>query len=235
MPAKKEAKKRRIVKAPAVGYHIEVAVDINGKFTYTANGQDASTLRPKNTDTISWSATLLGIPAPFQVEFSGFSPFDQGIAVVRSPFHQSAPLTVNVPKGYHGNQVFKYRVTVANAWSDDPIVEPVPSDGRLPDGLNAAQVVTLTVDDSGLVTLSPSPASFAKGEVTWQWDPGSRADDFTMIFTNTPPGWLPLQATSQAHILALNLQTATPGGQPVTCSLQTLNTGASGSGFLSIT
>jgi len=201
-------------------FNIRVAVDLNGKFTYTADGiPDASSIRPRNGDTVSWSVTLAGMPIAFQVEFPGFSPFDQDVRMVRSLFLQTQPLTVNLPKYYHGNQVFKYTVTLANGWSDDPVVQPVPSDGLLGYAVN---FINLSVDNQGNLVLDQPNANFAQGEVTWRWAAGFLPDDFTVTFTNPP--WLPAQATSQNQILALNMQTV---GGPVAYSVQTLHLGLS--------
>lgn len=202
-------------------YHIKVAVGLDGTFKYTADGiNDASTLRPNNTDTITWSATLAGIPVPFQVEFPGFSPFAQGIRVVRSALFQTQPLTVSLPSYYHGNEVFKYTVTIANGWSDDPVVQPVPSDGLI--SVLAASFLNLSVQN-GALTLDHLNVQYPAGEVTWQWVQGSLPDDFTVTFTNPPAGW-PAQATSQNYILALYLPAS---GGAITYTIQTLHLGLS--------
>ncbi len=208
--------------APPVHYLITVAADNNGNFTYTANGiPDASSLRPKNGDTISWSATLNNNAVAFQVAFPGFAPFQGGTGVVRSTSPATTPLTVNLPSFYNGNLVFKYTVAIANGWSDDPIVEPVPSDGIFTLGVNP-QIITLSIEDNALVITPLDASSFTTGEVTWQWAAGSIVDDFTLTFDDPPDGW-PLSATSQNGILALNLQVT--GDSDYT--IQTLHLGLS--------
>src|ERR1700722_18821853 len=109
----KAAKKRRGTPPPPVAYHIKVNVDLHGKFTYTASGiPDASTIRPRNNDTIVWSVTFGGFPISFQVEFPGYGPFGAINRVVRSVLGATPPQTVNVPSYYKGNMVFKYTVTI---------------------------------------------------------------------------------------------------------------------------
>jgi len=231
MADKRRPGRTKAPKAPApVAYHIRVAVDLAGNFKYTADGiPDASYIRPKNGDTITWSVTLAGMPVPFQVEFPEFSPFSQGVGVVRSLYQETQPLTVNVPSYYRGNQVFKYSVAISNGWSDDPVVEPVPSDGLFTD---AVDVITLSIDGQDNLLVAPANATYPHGAVTWQWAVGSIPDDFMVTFTNPPAGW-PLQTTSQNYLLALNMQN--PGG-PVAYAVQTLHIGLSnGNASLQIT
>jgi hypothetical protein len=225
MAAKRPEEKTKGKAHNPVAYLIEVDVDISGNFKYSANGiPDASTIRPYNGDTISWSAKLMGVPVPFQVSFSGFSPFVGGTQVVRSMFGATDPVKVAVPSFYHGNLVFKYNVTIANGWSDDPDVEPVPSDGV--EKTADQQMISLSIVNGSLVLDQPN-ASFIKGEVTWKWAAGP-SDDFTLTFNGPPPlpaGWPP-QTSSQAKRIALDLETA--GSQNYT--IQTLNLGLSSSG-----
>ncbi|HTX36843.1 MAG TPA: hypothetical protein VME43_17560 [Bryobacteraceae bacterium] len=221
MATKRGTPKTKGPRPAPVNYLVKVAVDNNGNFTYTANGiSDASSLRPNNGDTISWSATLNHNPVAFQVAFAGFAPFQGGTGVVRATSQPTTPLTVNLPSFYNGNLVFKYTVTIANGWSDDPIVEPVPSDGIFTLGVNP-QVITLSIDSDDLI-VNPPDADFTAGEVTWQWAPGSLTDDFTLTFDDPPDGW-PLSATSENAILALNLQAT--GSSDYT--IQTLHFGLS--------
>jgi hypothetical protein len=219
--------RRKALKRPPSAYRIEVNVDVDGNFKYSADGiPDASSIRPHNGDTISWSAKLMGAPVPFQVEFPDFGPFDMGTRVVRSMFQPTAPLTVAVPSYYHGNLVFKYTVTIVNGWSDDPDVEPVPSDGvnRTKD----TQVISLSIDGAGNLVLDNPDISFSRGEVAWKWA-GSPLDDFSLTFDAPVPGW-PLQANSQSQRIALDLET--PGSQHYT--IQTLHLGLSVRGRLTI-
>jgi hypothetical protein len=221
----KAAKKRRGTPPPPVAYHIKVNVDLHGKFTYTASGiPDASTIRPRNNDTIVWSVTFGGFPISFQVEFPGYGPFGAINRVVRSVLGATPPQTVNVPSYYKGNMVFKYTVTIANGWSDDPDVEPVPANALNADA--TPQVISLSVDaNSGVLSVDKPNAQFTKGEVTWQWA-GDKLDDFTLTFDPiVPPGWPP-QTASQSGRLALDMET--PGTQ--TYTIQTLHLGLSSSG-----
>jgi len=228
MAAKREITKRKnMEKRDPITYHVEVNVDVNGNFKYSAyNTPDASSIRPHNGDKISWSVRLMGIPVPFQVEFPDFSPFDKGVRAVRSMFQPSDPLTVFVPPFYHGNLVFKYTVTIANAWSDDPDVEPVPSDGVA--GTQDSQVLLLSIEGGNLVLNNPN-ASFSRGEVAWKWA-GQPLDDFSLTFEATvPPGWPP-HTNSQSRRIALDLETA--GSQYY--NIQTLNLGLSVRGKLTL-
>lgn len=210
-------------------YHVEVNVDSKGNFQYTANGVDAKTIRPRNTDKVSWSVKLGGIPVPFQVEFPGYGPFGIGNRVARSLFGATDPLTVSVPNYYHGNLVLKYTVTLPNGWSDDPDVVPVLSDGLDPLSLDT-NVVLLSVDLQGNLVLNPPDASYAKGEVAWKWA-GDPQDDFTLKFAApVPAGWPPV-TQSQSYRIALDLET------PATAekyTIETPNLGLSASGTLTI-
>ena len=220
--------RRKAKKRIPSAYHIEVNVDFDGNFKYSADKiPDASSIRPCNGDTISWSAKLMGTPVPFQVEFPDFGPFVGGRRVVRSMFQPTAPLTVAVPSYYHGNLVFKYTVTIVNGWSDDPDVEPVSSDGvdRM---ISASRVISLSIDGAGNLALDKPDESFSKGEVAWQWA-GSQLDDFSLTFDAAVPGW-PLQANSQSQRITLDLKK--PGAQSYT--IQTLNLGLSARGKLTI-
>jgi hypothetical protein len=226
MSAKKRTKKGKAPKHTPTAYHIKVDVDAGGNFKYTADGiPDASSIRPRNGDTIVWSATFVGIPVPFQVDFPGFGPFGAVNQVVRSMFQTTKPLTVAVPSFYHGNLVFKYTVTIANGWSDDPDVEPVPADAFDADD---TQAISLSIVNQSLV-LSNADASFSKGGVSWKWAP-TPLDDFSITFDSpVPPGW-PAETNSQAQRIALDLETA--GSQYYT--LQTEQLGLSVRGKLTI-
>jgi len=219
------AKGRKAKKSAPVAYLIDVNVDVHGNFKYSAPGiPDASSIRPHNGDTLSWFAKFMGLPVPFQVTFPGFSPFAEGSQAVRSMFGATGPLTVAVPSFYHGNLVFKYTVSIANGWSDDPDVEPVPSDGV--ENTADTQAILLSISGGNLV-LSNTNATFSKGEVSWKWAAGP-SDDFTLTFNGPSPlpsGWPP-QASSQSKRIALDLETA--GSQ--TYTIQTLNLGLSSSG-----
>ena len=219
--------RRKAKKHTPTAYLIEVNVDVDGKFKYSAAGlPDASKIRPHNGDTISWSAKLMGIPVPFQVEFPGFGPFGTDHRVVRSMFQPTDPLTVAVPSWYPGNLVCKYTVTIGNGWSDDPDVEPVPSDALVH---ARASVISLSIDNNtGNFTLHQPDGPLHKGEVTWQWT-GSPSDDFSLTFDHQIAGW-PLQVNSQSQKITLYLKT--PGAQSYT--IQTLHLGLSVSGTLTI-
>jgi hypothetical protein len=223
----KTGKGRKAAKSVPIAYHIRVNAEADGSFKYSADGiPDASSLRPHIGDTIKWTATLMGFPTSFQVEFPGFGPFGGVNQVVRSMFQTTDPLTVTVPSYYHGNLVFKYTVTIANGWSDDPDVEPVPSDGVATDAIT--QVISLSIV-GGNLTLDNPNASFSEGEVAWKWAQ-TPLDDFSITFdAPVPAGWPP-QTDSQAQRITLNLQTA--GSQFYT--LQTLNLGLSVRGKLTI-
>jgi hypothetical protein len=228
MTAKKQTKKGKAPKPTPTAYHIRVDVDAAGNFKYTADGiPDASSIRPHNGDTLVWSAKFMDIPVPFQVDFPGFGPFGGMNQVVRSMFQTTKPLTVKVPSFYHGNLVFKYTVTIANGWSDDPDVEPVPADGL---DATDVQVVSLSIDNAtGSLVLSNPNASFSKGGMSWKWTPPAY-DDFSITFDpQVPPGW-PAETTSQAQKIALDLETA--GSQ--TYTLQTLQLGLSAKGKLTV-
>lgn len=231
--AKKEAKSKGKAKTgreqmPApVSYLIHVHVDAHGKFTYTADGiPDASSLKPRNGDTISWSLRHMGVPVPFQVEFPGFGPFGVGTRVVRSTFLPTDPLTVTVPKYYHGNLVFKYTVTMFNGWSDDPDVEPVPAVLIDKDTQN---IILLSVSAGGDLVLNSSEQPFDKGEVEWKWD-GQPLDDFVLTFDEQVAGW-PLQASSQSQRIVLDLESP---GTAQDYTIQTVHLGLSADGTLSI-
>jgi len=202
----KNAKPRRA----RVDYVITVNADGNGNFTYTAPGiPDASSIQPVTGDTISWVATWNRIPVPFQIGFPGASPFGPAIRVIRSLGGRTSPQTVSVPNYYQGNLVMKYTVTLPNAWSDDPDVEPVPSDRSLL-STAAAQVIGLSIDNTGTLVVASGMQPFSKGIVTWAWTNQNQAEDFVVTFTPAVTGW-PQQASSQAQKLALNLETAGSG------------------------
>ena len=189
----------------SVLHHVQVAVGPDGSFTYTdtTNRKEASRLQACIGDTISWSATLNKIPVALQVEFPGFSPLANGIQVVRSASGAATtPVTVALPPFYNGNLAFKYAVTIANGWSDDPIVEPVPSDGIF---AKTDRLITLSEDNKGALVLTELNASFSTGRVSWEWDPQSTPDDFTLTFDDPPNGW-PESVTSQGRTIVLNLQ-----------------------------
>ncbi len=222
-PKAKSGKTKRAPKA----FLVEVTVGLDGSFSYSAQGiPDASTIRLINGDTISWLAKMMGIPVPFQVEFSGFNPFGAVGQVVRSPFGPTTPLTVALPSFYRGNLIFKYTVTAGNGWSDDPVVVPVPSDGLI--NTFGTQVISLSIDNTGDLVVNPTPASFTKGIVTWEWA-GQALDEFSLTFSNPPAGW-PAQTNSQSQEIALDLETA--GTSPYT--IQTLTLGLSAPGTLTI-
>lgn len=212
-----------------VAYLIDVHVDLAGNFTYSAQGiPDATTIRPRNGDTLSWAVRHGGIPVPFQVEFPGVSPFDSGDQTLRSMFLPTEPQTVNIPSFYHGNRVFKYTVSIHNGWSDDPDVEPVPSDGIEADALKV-QTISLSIVNDNLVLTNPD-ASFVLGQVAWNWL-GQALDDFTLTFdAPVPAGWPP-ETNSQMRKILLNL--TTPGSQ--TYTIQTTNFGLSVKGKLTLT
>src|SRR6266496_4046149 len=97
--------KKKTAKHTPVLFPIEINVDTFGNFTYKANGADASSIRPHNGDKISWSARLGGIPIPFQVEFTGYSPFGFKTKAIRGLFGATDYHTVAMPNSYHGNLV----------------------------------------------------------------------------------------------------------------------------------
>lgn len=223
--ADKSKRSKKAKRAP-VAYDITVNADLNGNFSYSTPGmKDASSIRPANGDTITWLATLNGIPVPFQVEFPGFSPFGPGNRVVRSLFNRTNPMTVALPNFYRGNLVLKYTITLANGWSDDPDVEPVPSDA-----LNTAvsQVISLSIDNNtGNLVVDQPNASFVKGQVKWCWA-GTPQDDFTVTFSAPVPNGWPPQTASQSERIVLDLETAAAGAS---YSIQTNNLGLSKSGL----
>lgn len=222
MPAKQKAAPGKKKKRVPVDHLIEVNADIHGNFEYLVNGAaGGASIRPHVGDTISWKATLMHLPISFQVEFSGFGPFGPGNQVVRSLFQKTKPLTVTVPKYYHGNLVFKYTVTLGNGWSDDPDIVPVPSQ-LLGD---VAQVISLSIDNNtGMLLVDPSDAQFVKGEVSWEWA-GTPLDDFSVTFDKTVSGWPPA-ASSEAKKITLDLETAGYS----TYTIQTSNLGLSSLG-----
>jgi hypothetical protein len=231
MAAKKTpAKKKKAFKRVPVAYHIEVNVDYAGNFTYSAAGiPDASSIKLSNGDTLDWSAKLMGIPVPFQVEFPGFGPFGPGKRVIRSMFGATTPLTAALPSYYRGNLVFEYTVSIANGWSDDPDIETVPGS---PDNHDlATQTVSMSIYNSTLALDKQDTPGFLKGLVKWDWA-GTPLDDFTLTFDalGLPAGW-PLSTDSQSEKLVLNLLTA--GSQAYT--IETLNLGLSVRGTLTIT
>jgi hypothetical protein len=230
MAAKKtpDTKKKATKRVP-VAHHIEVNVDFAGNFTYSASGiPDASSIKLSNGDTLDWSAKLMGVPVPFQVEFPGFGPFGPGKRVIRSMFGTTPPLTAALPSYYRGNLVFEYTVSIANGWSDDPDVETVPAN---PDNIVTTQTVSMTIYNGTLALDKQDTPGFIKGLVKWDWA-GTPLDDFTLTFDalGLPTGW-PLSTNSQSEKLVLNLSTA--GSQAYT--IQTLNLGLSVRGTLTIT
>jgi len=224
--------KQKTLKRAPVAYHIKVNVETDGTFKYSAPGiPDASSIRPRNGDTISWSVSLRGVPGPFQVEFPGFSPFGTAKRVIRSMYQETDPLTVAVPSFYHGNLVFKYTVSIGNSWSDDPDVEPVVSDGLL--NTIGAQVISLSIDGNGNLTLDQPNASFDKGEVLWRWS-GDALDDFKLTFDSPvpqgPPAW-PAVTASQARRIDLVL---TAPADEAGYTIETVNLGLAVDGELTI-
>jgi len=189
-------------KAVPTVYQIEVLVDHAGEFTYrlAGTGEDATTIKPKNGDMVSWCVKWMHVLVPFQIEFETFNPFGFERRVMRSLAGWTAPAQVDLPSYYSGNMVFKYTVSTVNGWSDDPDVEPVRSDG-LVIGV-APQVVKLEIIDSRL-TLSPNPARYMRGLVEWSWRGGAR-DDFKLEFTPKVEGW-PEGADSRAQRILLPL------------------------------
>jgi hypothetical protein len=175
------------------------------------------------------------VPVAFQVEFPRYGPFSEGIRVVRSLFQETQPLTVGLPRHYNRNLAFKYTVTIANGWSDDPIVQPPPpNDGFIIQTTSTStNVITLSVDaTTGVLSVSPLSPSFPAGAVTWQWATGSNPadiDDFTVTFADSSLGTG--QETSNGGVLALNLK----AGGPVGYTVQTLDTGLSATDKLTIT
>jgi hypothetical protein len=225
MPTKKN--KRELV---PVSYDIHVNVDRNGKFSYKANGKDASKLLPKLGDTVSWSAKLRGQKTAFQVEFPAIAPFGVDNRVFRSAGKPTPPQTVALLPHYQGNLVFKYTVTVSNGWYDDPIIGPIAGD-PLDSQSVAAQTILLSADNNGGLTITSPAMPLAKGQVSWQWDPQSAyTDDFVLTF-NMPvvPGWPPV-TNSQARNIVLNLQAAGTDRYTIT----TVNTGLTAPGTLTI-
>ena len=219
------------ITTPPVNYVVYVNVDKNGAFTYTDhNGADARTLRPNMGDTISWFVSLEGEPCPFQIYFPGFGPFGYTTRTIRSSWKPTERHTVTMPKGYAGNLVMAYRVTVPGAWSDDPDVIPPASDGTMPDGTTTEQVITLDTSTGSLKVNPPSP-SFPEGEVTWEWL-NTKMDDFALTFTASPPpsGWPTGPNQSVNAVLVLPLTTR--GTSPYT--IQTVHTNQTGTGSLTI-
>jgi len=215
---------------PHVDYVVEVNVDKNGNFTYTENGVDARTLRPSLGDTISWSVRVKGKRCPFQIEFPGFGPFGYMTRTIRSSSKPTKPLTVTVPKNYSGNLVMDYRVTVPGAWSDDPDVVPPSSDGVMT-GKVTQNAITLDTDSLGNLTLTPDPASYAAGQVTWHWT-GAPQDDFILTFKTPPAGWPQGPTSSVNGVIVLSL-TNPSANQKYT--IQTLHSNLSANGTLTIT
>jgi hypothetical protein len=183
--------------APAVNYVVEVAVDKKGNFTYTAFGQDASTLTPNLGDTVSWSVRVNKKRVPFQVEFSEFGPFGYEHRVIRSAGKPSKPLKVKLPKRYDGNLVMGYRVTVPGAWSDDPDIVPPPSDGIDP-RIPVERTIFLDTDENGTLTVDPEIQSLPPGQVAWAWRNNETQDDFVLTFETPQPGW-PKNPTPSQH------------------------------------
>jgi hypothetical protein len=131
---------------------------------------------------------------------------------------------------YQGNLVFKYIVTLANGWYDDPVITPVPADPLI-GTTTSAQIILLSVDNTGNFTITPPVTPIVKGRVAWQWDTNSAyTDDFVLTFAaKVPYGWPPA-TNSQAQIVVLNMQT--PGTDGYT--INTVNTGLSASSTLTI-
>jgi len=225
-------KKKKTRKTEPVAYLIKVSVDRNGNFTYTANGKKgAENFRPKLGDTISWVVTLhRKKKTAFQVEFPGIAPFDGGVRTLRSASKPTAPQTVALLPHYQGNLIFKYTVTVSHGWYDDPVIGPVPADPVMNTALDD-QVILLSADNKGNLTITPPAMPLSKGPVVWQWDKNSAyTDDFVLTFkAPVPSGWPPV-TNSQARTIALNLLTA--GSDAYT--INTVNTGLSASSTLAI-
>ena len=208
-------------------YNIEVDVDAKGNFTYSVNGNaGGNTVRPRNSDTISWAVRVGGIPHAFQIEFADFSPFGFTNKVIRSAFGPTPPMTVAIPSFYHGNLVLKYTVSVGNGWSDDPDVEPVLSDGF--HGQLDRYSIKLSIDGGTLVLDQPD-ASFGKGQLSWNWL-GTPQDNFTLVFTDPPADW-PAVKQGPAQRIALDLESP---GTEVEYTIQTMNLGLSVQGKLTI-
>jgi hypothetical protein len=219
-------------RAVSHAYLIHVNADVSGNFTYTVNGNPSDgRIQPNIGDTISWQATWMNLPTAFQIQFTTLGPFGGASRVQRSLFGPTSPATVALPPNYRGNLIFEYTVTLANGWSDDPDVEPVPHDGIAQD-MNV-QCVLLSLINGELV-LTPSAADFSKGVVNWRWDPGQNFKDaFTLTFT-TPPlvpkGW-PQGAQSQSGEIALNLPAS---NGVVNYTIDTATLGVSGGGSITV-
>jgi hypothetical protein len=206
----KKAKTRQAKRVP-VAYNIDVNVDpITGKFVYVLENTDivARSIRPHNGDTVSWRVRLGGMPVAFQVEFGLFNPFGPGNGIIRSLFGRSQPVTVNLPKGYQGNLAFEYCVSIPTGWSDDPDVEPVPSDGIDPDQ-EVPHIISLSIVN-GALTLSNPAASFSPGLVEWRWADVA-IDNFTLTFLAPLPSPWPT-TTGPLRRIVLSLPVPTPPG-----------------------
>ncbi len=217
-------------KASPMEYRIQVNVDASGKFNYTVNGNPGGNrIQPNLGDTISWQVTWMNLPTAFQIEFASFGPFGGTNRVLRSPFGPTTPATVALPPNYRGNLIFEYTVSIANGWSDDPDVEPVPHDGI--EATMDEQQVLLSLDGSGNLVITPDHQPFTKGVINWSWDPTQYVkDDFTITFKTPEPGW-PRSAQSQSDQVALNLPAAP---DPVSYTIETATLGVSGDSCITV-
>jgi len=227
MKQTKKLTKRRAKRVP-VAFNIDVDIDVAGAFTYVLAGSTtpAKSIRPNNGDTVSWRVRLAGLPVPFQVEFDVFNPFGPGKGVIRSLFGRSDPVTVNLPNGYNGNLVFQYRVSTVNGWSDDPDIQPVPSDGIIFPNVVPPTTILLSIVN-GVLTLSSPDLSLPAGEFEWKWS-GPAIDDFNLTFDPKVSPW-PTSTDSAEQRIALRLKVPTTAGKhPYVIETKTTNQEVSG-------
>jgi hypothetical protein len=206
------AKKPGKTKSGPILYDIRIEVKGDGNFYYyLPDGTDASTIRPCNNDTVQWSLKVKGRKQPFTVEFPDYGPFGIRHRVVRSFGGPTVALPVSVSPLYRGNLAMKYIVTLANGWSDDPDIVPVPYDSMLPQDTVMNPAIFLSLDNSGLDITSPLAGIYA-GEVTWKWEANVHgSDDFDLKFDAAVAGW-PLTASSNGtQQIVLNLPTGSSG------------------------
>jgi hypothetical protein len=174
---------------PPVNYVIRVKVDKAGNFDYKVGSADGKVVltRPNSGDTISWSVTKRGKHKPFQIEFEHVGPFGAANRVIRSKGDDTPALEVKVPPDYTGPIPMKYQLTVEGAWSDDPDIVPILSDGFT--GLAKDPPVVKVSHEGATIKLDPPATQAAVNQwVLWKWE-GSSDGEYTITFTGAPGDW----------------------------------------------
>ena len=184
-------------------YTILIKVDpYTRAFSYTelTTNVPAATITLLRGDRVTWALDQSLPERTFQIDFGPLNPFHPGkpISFRGSDFAMSAAVRLSKVYPLNNSSIFKYSVSLANGWTDDPhcLVVPEPPDPHHFRNADQDCSISWTDDSETAIILTPSPnvslhtgtANSTTMVIGWA-DGQPDTQPFSLTFTTPPNGW----------------------------------------------